>query len=54
MSIKFDPKQEKSGTNKYKHYQFGSNSCIGCKKDRTSKDEGMWCDTCKNYKKKND
>jgi len=49
MEMKFDNKQEKSGVNKYKHYQFGSNSCIGCKVDRPLKEKGNRCDVCVNY-----
>ena len=49
--IKFDKQQEKSGINKYNQYQFGSNCCIGCKRDRTLKEKGIWCEICKNYQK---
>lgn len=45
--IKFE-EQEKSGFNSFGFYQFGSNYCIGCKKDRPLKEEGEWCDWCKN------
>ncbi len=41
--------QEKSGFNSKGHYQFGSNCCIGCKRDRPLKEKGEWCEECKNY-----
>lgn len=44
-------KQEKAGFNSKGQYQFGSNSCIGCKADRPLKEKGMWCEICKNYNK---
>lgn len=44
-------KQEESGFNSKDHYQFGSNCCIGCKRDRSLKEEGLWCQVCKNYQK---
>lgn len=40
--------QEKAGFNSQGHYQFGSNSCIGCKADRPLKEEGMYCGVCTN------
>lgn len=49
--IKFDKKQKVSGINKYGHYQFGANCCIGCKIDRPINAKGEWCDICLNYNK---
>lgn len=46
--MKFDT-QEKSGVNKFGHYQFGTNCCIACKVDRPLNAKGMWCDGCINY-----
>lgn len=46
--IKFE-KKENCGVNKYGHYQFGSNCCIGCKADRPIRSHGNWCDICINY-----
>ena len=43
--------QEKSGKNSKGYYQFGSNCCISCKKDRPLNEKGEWCETCINYKK---
>lgn len=51
MEIKFDKEQEKAKENKYGHYQFGSNCCIGCKADRPLKEKRYWCEICKNYQK---
>jgi hypothetical protein len=45
-------KQEESGVNNKGHYQFGSNCCIGCKRDRPLKEKGLWCEICKNYQEK--
>lgn len=47
--VRFDADQENSGVNRYGHYQFGSNCCIGCKRDRPLKEPGEWCEVCKNY-----
>ena len=44
-------KQEKADYNSHGHYQFGSNSCVGCKVDRPLTAKGMWCDGCMNYKR---
>lgn len=48
MDIKFDDKQEKSGFNKFGHYQFGSNCCAMCKRDRPLNEKGMYCEWCMN------
>lgn len=50
--IKFE-KQEKSGHNSFGHYQFGSNCCAMCKKDRPLKEPGIYCEVCKNYQSTN-
>jgi len=45
QEIKFDSKQKKSGFNKYGHYQFGNETCIYCKSDRTewvANNDGRW------------
>lgn len=47
--ITFVNNQQESGFNKYGHYQFGSNCCIGCKRDRPLNEKGEWCEVCKNY-----
>ena len=46
-NIKFDKEQKKNGFNKFNHYQFGNQSCIGCKRDKDDKE--LWCEICKNY-----
>jgi hypothetical protein len=48
MKLVFE-EQEKAGVNTKGNYQFGSNACVGCKKARPLKEEGMWCDGCMNY-----
>jgi len=52
VKVKFDPKQTKTGFNKYKHYQFGSNTCPFCKSDFTEKDINYtWDGDANHYKK---
>lgn len=48
MEDKFEEK-EKSGFNSFGHYQFGSNCCQYCKRDRPLKEKGNACEQCKNY-----
>lgn len=43
--------QAKSGFNSYGYYQFGSNCCVYCKRDRPIKEESIVCDICKEYQK---
>lgn len=52
MEIIFDNKQKTSGYNKHGHYQFGVNTCLFCKSDRTEIDRKyIWNGKKESYKK---
>lgn len=49
-TVKFDIKQKKDGTNKFGHYQFGTERCQYCK-GNTVIPGTIVCEQCINYKK---